>query len=369
MLGVKLSAAPIAEEPFSSIRVFTLKNQAGMEVKITNFGAIVTSILVPDRQGRFDDVVLGYDSVDQYINAVDKPYFGAVVGRYANRIADGRFTLDGTPYTLALNDHRTEHLHGGIIGYDKVVWQAEKLTDNGHPALRLTYHSKDKEEGYPGNLDCTVTYTLTDRNELVIDYTARTDKATPVNLTNHSYFNLAGEGRGTILGHVLRLNANSYTPIDQNFIPTGQIAPVAGTPFDFRQPKAIGKDLTSDDEQLRLGLGYDHNFVLDPAVKVDGLTLVGTVTEPTTGRVLRITTTEPAVQFYSGNFLDGRLKGVSGQAYLHHGGFALETQHYPDSPNHPEFPTTILRPGRGVPVADGSQFLRRKVRLTLESFP
>lgn len=340
-----LKATPVPDEPFSSIHLYTLTNANGMVVKITNFGGIITSIIVPDRNGKMADVALGYNSVEEYINAVDKPYFGAIIGRYGNRIAKGKFTLNGTDYSLAINNNRINHLHGGIIGFDKVVWTAKKIEDGDNPSLQLTYHSRDGEEGYPGNLDVTVTYALNNQNELTIDYSATTDKATPVNLTNHSYFNLAGEGNGTVLNQVLQLNADKYTPVNKTLIPTGKIVPVANTPFDFTKPKAIGKDIEADNEQLRFGKGYDHNFVLNPANKEEGLTLAATVVDPASGRMLKVLTTEPAVQFYSGNFLDGRLTGKSGQTYLHRGAFVLETQHYPDSPNHPNFPTTILQPG------------------------
>ena len=329
-------------DDFDSIQLYTLTNSKGMQVKITNYGAIITSIVVPDRNGKLADVALGYDRVEDYINAVDKPYFGAVVGRYGNRIAKGEFTLDGETYTLAINNP-PNHLHGGIIGFDKVVWDAKLTRGSGWQGLELSYTAKDKEEGYPGNLDVTVTYKLTDDNELRVEYHATTDKATPVNLTQHTYFNLKGEGEGTILDHELMLNANKYTPVDEGLIPTGEMLEVAGTPFDFRTAKPIGRDIGQDDQQLTYGLGYDHNFVLD---KAEGeMTLAARVHEPTTGRVLEIHTTEPGIQFYSGNFLDGRLQGKSGKPYVHRGGFCLETQHYPDSPNQPNFPSTILKPG------------------------
>ncbi|TWU62820.1 Aldose 1-epimerase precursor [Crateriforma conspicua] len=335
--------ADVQQADFDSIRLYTLKNSSGMEISVTNFGAIITSIKVPDRDGKFDDVALGYDSVDKYINAVDKPYFGAVVGRYGNRIAEGTFKLDGQTYTLAKNNP-PNHLHGGIIGFDKVVWNAEtKSTDRGD-AVVLRYTAKDMEEGYPGKLDVTVTYTLTNDNEVIIDYHATTTKATPVNLTQHTYFNLKGEGRGTILDHELLINAKRFTPVDETLIPTGELAPVSGTPFDFTEAKAIGRDIGQDHQQLKFGLGYDHNFVLDREGK--GMALAARVHEPISGRVLEVTTTEPGVQFYCGNFLDGRLTGKSGQPYVHRGGFCLETQHFPDSPNQPEYPSTILRPGK-----------------------
>ncbi len=337
------AAAETTVEDFDSIERFTLKNASGMTVKVTNYGAIVTSIVVPDRDGNLADVALGYDRVEDYMNAVDKPYFGAIVGRYGNRIAEGRFTIDDTMYTLATNNGEN-HLHGGVIGFDKVVWDAELIAGNGWCGVQLRYLANDMEEGYPGNLDVTVTYRLNDENELSVAYAARTDKPTPVNLTQHTYFNLRGEGDGTIEDHELMLRASHYTPVDEGLIPTGEIAPVAGTPFDFREPKPIGRDIDADHPQLERGLGYDHNFVLDRDDEA-GLVLAARVQEPTTGRVLEVMTEEPGIQFYTGNFLDGRLTGKSGRPYVHRGGFCLETQHYPDSPNRPDFPSTILRPG------------------------
>lgn len=332
-------------EDFDSIQLYTLTNPAGVTVKITNYGAIVTSILVPDREGKLADVALGYDRVEDYINAVDKPYFGAIVGRYGNRIAKGQFTIDGEKVSLATNNG-VNHLHGGVIGFDKVVWDAKPLEAEGQggSGLELRYVAKDQEEGYPGNLTVTVTYTLTSENELRVDYRAVTDKATPVNLTQHTYFNLKGEGAGDILDHELMINAGHYTPVDETLIPTGEILPVAETPFDFTRSKRIGQDIGQDHPQLKFGLGYDHNFVLRREA-AKALTLAARVREPQSGRVLEIRTTEPGIQFYCGNFLDGRLKGKSGRPYPHRGGFCLETQHYPDSPNQPEFPTTLLRPG------------------------
>ncbi len=330
-------------EDFDSIQLYTLTNSEGMQVKVTNYGAIITSIMVPDRDGQLGDIALGYHHVENYINAVDKPYFGAIVGRYGNRIAKGEFDLDGETYSLAVNN-KPNHLHGGVIGFDKVVWDA-KLTKGPHwQGIELSYLAKDKEEGYPGNLKITVTYQLTDANELRVEYDATTDKATPVNLTQHTYFNLKGEGEGTILDHELMINATRYTPVDSVLIPTGELASVEGTPFDFTSAKAIGRDVSKENQQLEYGLGYDHNFVLDR--DDDGLVLAARVHEPTSGRIMEIHTTEPGIQFYCGNFLDGRLVGKSGKAYVHRGGFCLETQHYPDSPNQPDFPSTILRPGK-----------------------
>ena len=326
---------------FDAIKLYTFKNKSGMQVKITNYGAIVTAILVPDRDGKLGDITLGYNRVEDYINAVDKPYFGAIVGRYGNRIANGEFTIDGETYSLATNNG-PNHLHGGVIGFDKVVWDAQLVGGEGWSGLELSYLAKDKEEGYPGNLSIKVTYKLTDANELIVDYLATTDKATPVNLTQHSYFNLKGEGQGDILDHELMINADKYTPVDSTLIPTGELKPVAGTPFDFTVAKSVGRDIGKKDEQLDFGLGFDHNFVLNR--EGDGLSLAARVHEPTTGRIMEITTTEPGIQFYCGNFLDGRLKGKSGKPYVHRGGFCLETQHYPDSPNQKKFPTTILKP-------------------------
>lgn len=329
---------------FDSIRLYHLQNKSGMEVKITNYGAAVTSIKVADRTGQFADIALGYDRVEDYINAVDKPYFGVIVGRYGNRIAKGQFTLDGKTYSLATNNG-ANHLHGGIIGFDKVVWDAKPIKGKGFTGVELTYLAKDMEEGYPGNLDSKVTYKLTDDNELSIDYDAVTDKATPVNLTNHTYFNLAGEGNGTILDHELMVNADKYTPVDEGLIPTGENVSVKGTPFDFTSPKKIGRDIGQANQQIECGGGYDHNFVLNKSNPVDGMTLAATAYEPTSGRFMEVYTEEPGIQFYCGNFLDGRLKGKAGKPYVYRGGFCLETQHYPDSPNQPNFPSTILRPG------------------------
>jgi aldose 1-epimerase len=329
---------------FDDIKLYSLKNGVGTEVKITNYGATVTAIRVADRRQKFADIALGYNRVEDYMNAVDKPYFGSIVGRYGNRIAEGSFELEGETYSLAKNNP-PNHLHGGVIGFDKVVWDAKAIHAEGFTGLELTYLAKDREEGYPGNLQCTVVYKLTESNELTIDYKATTDKATPVNLTHHTYFNLAGEGNGTILDHELQLNAEHYTPVDKTLIPTGVIAPVKDTPFDFSSAKRIGRDIMQNHQQLLFGLGYDHNFVLNKGAKADDMTLAATVYEPTSGRYMEVFTEEPGIQFYCGNFLDGRLKGKAGKPYVHRGGFCLETQHYPDSPNQAHFPSTILRPG------------------------
>jgi len=325
-----------------SVSAYTLKNANGMEARVLDYGGIIVSLRVPDRHGRFDDVVLGYDSLPAYLRA--SPYFGAIIGRYGNRIAHGRFTLDGKTYTLAKNNG-PNHLHGGLKGFDKVVWDVAPFEHPDSVGLVLRYISRDGEEGYPGTLRTTVTYTLTSANELIFDYSATTDRATPVNLTQHSYFNLAGDGKGDILGHVVTLNADRFTPVDSTLIPTGELKSVAGTPFDFRTPTPIGARIDQDDVQLRYGPGYDHNFVLNKAGDAHDATFAARVYEPASGRVMEIYTTEPGLQFYSGNFLDGTLHGKGGVVYRRRYGFAMETQHYPDSPNKPTFPSTTLRPG------------------------
>ena len=324
----------------TTIESFTLANGRGIEVRAITYGAIITSLETPDRQGQPGDIVLGFDALDGYLK--DPPYFGAIIGRYGNRIAKGRFTLDDESYALATNNGEN-HLHGGVRGFDKVVWDAAPFENQRGVGVTFRHTSPDGDEGYPGTLAVEVTYTLTSQDELVVDYRATTDKATPINLTQHSYFNLAGDGAGDILGHVLQLDASRYTPVDAGLIPTGAIAPVEGTPFDFRAPTAIGDRIGADHEQLTLGGGYDHNFVLDRTS--DGLVHAARVVEPTTGRTLDVMTTEPGIQFYSGNFLDGTITGKGGHVYGHRNGFCLETQHYPDSPNQPAFSSTILRPG------------------------
>ena len=321
------------------VEVFTLTNAAGAEVKAMTFGGIITSWRVPDRRGQLADIVLGYDDPAQYVKD-NSPYFGAIVGRYGNRIAKARFTLDGRTYPLAANNG-VNHLHGGVQGFDKVLWQGEAL--RGGTGVAFTRTSADGEEGYPGTLKARVTYTLTDKNELVVAYEATADKPTVVNLTQHTYFNLAGQGTGNILGHVLRINADRYTPVDETLIPTGELAPVDKTPFDFRQPTAIGARIQSEHPQIQFGRGYDHNWVL--ARSGAGLSLAADVYEPTSGRTLQVRTTEPGVQFYAGNFLDGTITGKGGRVYQQRSGFCLETQHFPDSPNQPTFPSTTLRPG------------------------
>lgn len=321
-----------------TVDLYTLTNSHGMQVGITNYGGRVVSILVPDRQGKMGDVVLGFNHAAEYGS---DPYFGALIGRYGNRIAKGHFALDGKIYSLPLNNGPNS-LHGGLKGFDKRVWSARELSQSP-AALELTYQSKDGEEGYPGNLTVKVVYTLTEADELKIDYTATTDKDTVLNLTNHSYFNLAGQGNGDILKHEMMIHADRFTPIDSTLIPTGELREVAGTPFDFRKPTAIGARINEDNEQLKFGRGYDHNFVLNR--KGSGLELAARVVEPDSGRVLEVLTTEPGLQFYSGNFLDGTIHGKGDKVYGQRSTFCLETQHFPDSPNHPNFPTTELKPG------------------------
>lgn len=323
-----------------SVDIYTLRNLHGMEARITNYGGIVVSLTAPDRQGKLADVVLGYNDLESYLKP-PFPYFGAIVGRYGNRIARGRFTLNGLEYKLAVNNGEN-HLHGGIKGFDKMVWTANQIKSTTGPALALTYSSKDGEEGYPGNLRVRVVYTLTNTNELKIDYTASTDKDTVTNLTHHSYFNLRGEGNGDILDHRLTLKANSFLPTDAGNIPTGELRKVAGTPFSFLTATAIGSRINEDDEQLKFGNGYDHTWVINGRMGV--LRQAAVVYEPTSGRVMEVWTTEPGVQFYTGNYLDG-VTGKSGKPYPRRSGFCLETQHYPDSPNKPSFPTTTLRKG------------------------
>ena len=324
-----------------AVQLYTLTNARGMQVTITNYGGIVTSVLVPDRRGRLGDVVLGYDNVGGYIK--NSPYFGALVGRYANRIAKGKFTLDGKHYTLAVNNG-VNSLHGGKVGFDKEVWKATPMHARNSAGLGLDLTSPDGEEGYPGTLKVHVTYTLTNDDALHIDYRATTDKDTVLNLTNHSYWNLSGAGSGTILDEQMMLNANRYTPIDPTSIPLGPLPPVAGTPFDFRTPHVIGARIDAKNTQLKNGAGYDHNFVVNH--HGPGLALAAQVYAPKTGRVMTVYTTQPGIQFYTGNFLDGTTVGKGGKAYHKREALALETQHYPDSPNQPQFPTSELKPGQ-----------------------
>jgi aldose 1-epimerase len=339
------SASPsVTSKPFGTVdgqpvELYTLRNEKGAEATITNFGGIVVSLTMPDKNGKMIDVVHGCDNVDSYAKVT--PYFGALIGRYGNRIGKGVFTLDGKTYKLAGNDHGN-HLHGGTKGFDKVIWKAKPVESKHGAALELHYLAKDGEEGYPGNLDVVATYTLTNHNELRLDFKATTDKATPVNLTQHSYFNLSGEG--TILDHLLTINADKTTPVDSGLIPTGEIKSVEGTPFDFRKPTAIGARIDDPDTILQYGPGYDHNWVVNQK-KAGELGFQARVESPKSGIVLEVLSTEPAVQFYAGNFLDGTIHGKHGQVYQKRSAFCLEPQHYPDSPNHPNFPNTILRPG------------------------
>jgi len=320
--------------------LYTLKNSNGLEVAITNYGGRIVGILAPDKEGNFEDICLGYNSLDEYFSNQEQ-YFGALIGRYGNRIANGKFTLDGQEYTLAQNDG-PNHLHGGPKGFHAVVWD---VVESSASSLKLHYLSADMEEGYPGNLDVTVTYTLNDENELKIEYSATTDKPTVVNLTNHCYFNLAGEGSGeTVNNHYLTINADQFTPVNSTLIPVGENANVEGTPFDFRTPKQIGRDIEQQHEQLLFGKGYDHNFVLNKANEGE-MTLAARVVEPVSGRAMEVYTSEPGVQFYGGNFMNGKNSGKAGVPYGHRMGFCLETQHFPNSPNQENFPSTRLNPG------------------------
>jgi aldose 1-epimerase len=337
---VKISQARFGKTPDGKrVDIFTLRNVNGVEARICNYGGILVSLKAPDRNGHLGDVVLGYDNLNGYLTK--SPYFGALIGRYGNRIAGGKFTLDDVTYKLAANDHPNA-LHGGIKGFDKVVWRAKVIQSDAGPALELTYRSKDGEEGYPGNLQVKAVYTLMPDNGLRLEYTATTDKDTVLNLTQHSYFNLAGGG--DILGHKVFIDADKFTPVDETLIPTGELRPVEGTPFDFLEPSDIGARIQQDDRQLKFGKGYDHNFVLNhPRGQVD---VIAQVSEPTTGRVLEVLSTEPGLQFYSGNFLDGTITGKGGQIYRFRSGFCMEPQHFPNSPNQSDFPSTALRPGQ-----------------------
>ncbi len=336
-----LAKTTVTKQPFgktsdgAAVDLYTLAD-GKVEVRIMNYGGIIVSLRAPDREGKLDDVVLGYDSFDGY--RTNPAYFGAIIGRYANRIAHGSFQLDGKTYSIPKNNGDNT-LHGGIRGFDKKLWTAREIKDG----IELTYVSKDGEEGFPGTLTTIVRYTLNE-GALRIDYSATTDKDTVLNLTNHSYFNLAGQGKGEVLGHVVKIDAARFTPVDSSLIPTGELKSVQGTPFDFRTPHVIGERIDANDEQLRLGMGYDHNFVLDHP---EGqLAEAAEVYEPTTGRILRVLTTQPGVQFYTGNHLDGSITGKGGVVYKPRFAFCLETQHFPDSPNHPSFPSTELKPGQ-----------------------
>jgi aldose 1-epimerase len=321
-----------------AVDLFTLRNSKGVEVQIMNYGGIVTSFKAPDRNGKMGDVVLGYDNLAGYLKA--SPFFGALVGRYGNRIAGAKFTLNGKEYKLAPNNNGNA-LHGGLKGFDKVVWDAKTAATPNGPSLELHYVSKDGEEGYPGTLSVAAVYTLTENNGLRLDYTASTDKDTVVNLTQHSYFNLAG--KGDVLNHEVMIDADRFLPVDSGLIPTGELRPVQGTPFDFRKPTAIGARINQDDEQLKFGKGYDLNWVINR--KSNELKLVARVQEPTTGRILEVLSTQPGLQFYTGNHLDGSITGKGGWVYKARSGFCMEPQHFPDSPNHPEFPSVVLKPG------------------------
>lgn len=339
----EVNVQPFGQTPEGiNVDIYTLTNANGVELRVTNYGGIIVSLRVPDARGNVDDIVLGYDSLQGYIE--ENPYFGAIIGRYGNRIAGGQFELEGESYQLATNNG-PNHLHGGVKGFDKVVWNAEPFEAPVSRGIIFSYTSPAGEEGYPGTLDVRVTYTLNDDDDLIFDYVATTDAPTHVNLTQHSYFNLAGDGSGDILDHELMINADEFTPVDATLIPTGELRSVDGTPFDFRQPNRIGERIGDDTEQIRFGLGYDHNFVLSQGSESDSLTLAARVTEPTSGRIVEVYTTEPGIQFYSGNFLDGTIHGKGGIVYAHRTGFCLETQHFPDSPNKPHFPSTVLRPG------------------------
>jgi len=318
------------------VSLYTLTNKKGDVLKLSNYGAVIVEIIVPDRNGKKENVTLGYDNFDGYVNG--DPYFGKVVGQYANRIAKGRFSLDGVDYTLAINN-APNALHGGPTGWHSRVWDAQVLKNTDFPAIRFTYNKPDMEEGFPGNVVAEVVYTWTDNDEIILDYKVTTDKKTVVNITNHAYFNLHGAGVGDILDHEAVIKASSFTPVDSTLIPTGEIRPVEGTPFDFRTPHLVGERIGADYDQLKLGRGYDHNFVLDNAEEVDA-----TVYDPSTGRVLEVLTDQPGVQLYTGNFLDGTQTGHGGKVYNYRSGFCLETQHFPDSPNQAAFPSVILMP-------------------------
>jgi aldose 1-epimerase len=336
LFGTAQNGAPVYQ--------FTMTNQAGMEVRVINYGGIITAVNVPDRAGAFRNVVLGYSDLTNYESR--NPFFGCVAGRYANRIAKGRFTLDGKTYQLAVNDGQN-HLHGGLKGFDKQVWEVAREIDvPGEEGVEMRYLSPDGEENYPGNLDVSMAYILTAKNELRIEYRATTDAPTVLNLTNHTYWNLAGEGTGSIYEHVLQLNAERYTPVDAGAIPTGEFAPVEGTPLDFRSARVIADGIRSNHPQIVFGKGYDHNWIINRSSLADqSLVLAAELSEPVSGRRMQVWTSEPGIQFYSGNFLIGPFYGSSHRAYRQSDGLCLETQHFPDSPNHPDFPTTVLRPG------------------------
>ena len=340
----RISMQPYGKTPDGhAVSLYTLSNKAGMQVSITNYGGTITSIKVPDRHKHFDDVVLGFDNLDGYTSPSNKSYFGATIGRYANRIANGTFKLDGKEYHIPTNEG-TNALHGGTVGFNKRIWSAKEVSTASGPALELHYLSPDGEMGFPGNLSVTVRFSLDDKNELRVEYMATTDKPTVLNLTNHSYFNLSGQGSGTILHNKVMLAADQFTPVDKNLIPTGKIENVAGTPFDFRKLTEVGARINDDNEQLKLAKGYDQNWVLNN--KGESIALAAKVEDPQSGRVLEVLTNQPGIQFYTGNQLDGSTHGKGGKAYTRNAALCLETQHYPDSPNHPNFPSAVLRPGQ-----------------------
>ncbi len=370
VLGMNLAAATITKSHAAStlrksfgktadgqrVEQYVITNNNGMEVAISTYGATVVSLKVPDRNGKFEDVVLGYQDLSGYES--DKVYFGVIVGRYANRIAHARFALDGETYTLAKNNGDNT-LHGGVKGFNKAVWSAKRISSVDGQSMEFSHLSKDGDEGFPGNLQVTVVYTLTDGNELRIEYSATTDKKTVLNLTSHAYFNLAGAGAGNVLSHVLQIEADQFTPVDQGLIPTGELRDVQGTPFDFRKATAIGARIDEADEQLKLGGGYDHNFVLRRPREGE-VSLAARVAEPSSGRVLEVWTTEPGIQLYTGNFLDGTIKGKGNVAYQKRSAFCLETQHFPDSPNQAKFPTVVLNPGATFHSMTSFKFLTSK---------
>jgi aldose 1-epimerase len=359
---VQRAKTRIAKRPFgklpdgTTVDIYTLRNRHGLEVEITNYGGAVVSLRTPDRRGRMADIVLGYPDPPGYVN--DTSYFGALIGRYANRIAQGKFTLNGVEYQLAKNNG-VNHLHGGVRGFNKVLWETREVPHTGGAALKLTYLSKDNEEGYPGNLTVTVTYVLSDADELRIEYLATTDKETIINLTHHSYFNLAGAGAGDVLGHQVKINADRFTPVDETLIPTGELKAVKGTPFDFSRATAIGGRINEADDQLVLGKGYDHNFVLNKKGKE--LSLAASAYEPASGRAMEMWTTEPGMQLYTGNFLD-KVHGKAGKIYNYRGGLCFEAQHFPDSPNKPSFPSTVLKPGQRYTQTTVYKFMVRGAR-------
>ncbi|MEL0455869.1 aldose epimerase family protein [Flavobacteriaceae bacterium SZ-1-7] len=338
----------------TTVEQYVLKNANGVEMNVITFGGRITSLKVPNKNGEFENVVLGFDNLDDYLK--DNPFFGALIGRFGNRIAKGKFTLNGEEYTLATNNGEN-HLHGGVDGYDRVVWTAEPIEDDKNPGLKLTYLSKDGEEGYPGNLNITVVYTVTDDNTLEVDYEATTDKATVINLTQHAYFNLTGDFSKDILDHEVVINADAFLPVDATLIPTGEIRKVEGTPFDFTTAKTVGKEINADNEQLKLGGGYDHCWVLNGDKGT--LRMAASAYDKGSGRLMEIFSTEPGIQFYTGNFLDGTLPMPNGGTYAHRTGFCLETQHYPDSPNQKNFPSVVLNPGETYKTKTTFNFLTK----------